>query len=137
MPMTYETAALQCRSELEAFIALLQKEEVKSYLEIGGKYGGSLWPIANALPIGSRVVCCDLPQGDTLRHLHECLAALRRKGYDTHQNEKEGKTGEAGDRRRADQEPEGRENRRGGRSQRRADQEPDPDVETGGFAQEA
>lgn len=84
MPMTCETAALQCKSELLAFIELLRKEGVKSYLEIGGKYGGSLWPIANAMPKGSRVVCVDLPQGDTLRHLQECIEALKRKQYDTH-----------------------------------------------------
>lgn len=87
--MKCETAYLQIESELYAFIALLQKENVKSYLEIGCKFGGSLWHIAKALPQGSRVVALDLPHGDnsfkvTLPPLQECLGALGQRGYDTH-----------------------------------------------------
>jgi hypothetical protein len=36
---------------------------VRSYLEIGSKFGGSLRVVANALPAGSRVVAVDMPKG--------------------------------------------------------------------------
>lgn len=85
--MKYETYVLQDKQELGAFIALLKAENVKSYLEIGCKFGGSLWPIAQSLPRGSRVVAVDLPHGDTSfkdtePHLRQCVDALRQKGYD-------------------------------------------------------
>jgi predicted O-methyltransferase YrrM len=87
--MKCETAALQNNSELIAFINVLTQERVKSYLEIGCKFGGSLWNVANALPIGSRIVGVDLPHGDTsfkdsLPHLKECVKALGERGYDAH-----------------------------------------------------
>jgi len=87
--MKCETYVLQNKSELHAFIDLLKRENVKSYLEIGSKFGGSLWPIANALPQGSKIVAVDLPHGDTSfkdtkPHLEECTNALRAKGYDVH-----------------------------------------------------
>jgi hypothetical protein len=52
--------SLQCEAEIDAFAALLAREGVKSYLEIGSKFGGSLWKVANALPVGSRVVSVDI-----------------------------------------------------------------------------
>jgi predicted O-methyltransferase YrrM len=87
--MKYETAFLQNRNELVEFTGILRDEKVKSYLEIGCKFGGSLWIVANTLPTGSRIVAVDLPHGDTsfkdtLPHLHECVEALKRKGYDAH-----------------------------------------------------
>jgi predicted O-methyltransferase YrrM len=36
---------------------------VRSYLEVGSKFGGSLRVVANALPAGSRVVAVDMPKG--------------------------------------------------------------------------
>lgn len=85
--MKYQTAYLQNVAELQTFIALLKQESVRSYLEIGCKFGGSLWMIANALPTGSRVVGVDLPHGDTSfkesePHLIACGKELKRKGYD-------------------------------------------------------
>lgn len=79
----YEAGAQQNERELEQFIAILQRENVRSYLEIGSKVGGSLWKIANALPVGSRIVSVDLPWGDktTLPHLVSCCDTLRGKGY--------------------------------------------------------
>src|SRR5262245_7983395 len=85
----YQTAPLQNERELREFISLLQVEQVKSYLEIGGKLGGSLWKIGNSLPEGSRIVSVDLPHGkkrhiEELPHLVECVNALKKKGYDAH-----------------------------------------------------
>jgi predicted O-methyltransferase YrrM len=85
--MKYETAILQDRAELEAFVSVLKKENVKSYLEIGSKFGGSLWRIARALPRGSRIVSVDLPFGDmsfkvSQPVLEACVSHLQAKGYD-------------------------------------------------------
>jgi cephalosporin hydroxylase len=88
--MKCETAALQNPRELFTFADLLRKEKIKSYLEIGSKFGGSFWHITTrALPIGSRVVSVDLPHGDTSfkesqPHLEACVKALSAKGYDAH-----------------------------------------------------
>lgn len=87
--MKCETAPLQNIPELNIFVWLLQRENVKSYLEIGSKFGGSLWAVANGLPVGSRVVSVDLPHGDgsfkeSESPLKECIQALRDRGYDAH-----------------------------------------------------
>jgi len=87
--MKCETAKLQHKGELQAFADLLYRENVKSYLEIGCKFGGSLWAIAHRLTRGSRVVAADLPHGDTSfkntePHLRECVKALKTAGYDAH-----------------------------------------------------
>lgn len=81
--MTYRTAVQQHDGELGRFIDVLKRENVRSYLEIGSKFGGSLWRIANALPKGSRVVAVDLPWGnrESLPHLEACVAELQRNGY--------------------------------------------------------
>src|SRR5689334_18078350 len=80
---------LQHEKELAEYLALLQAEGVRSYLEVGAKYGGCLWRVAHALPVGSRVVSIDLPYGDgsfkkSEPHLEECIEALKAKGYDAH-----------------------------------------------------
>lgn len=87
--MKCERRVLQNKQELEDFIKILQKENVKSYLEIGCKFGGSLWYIGNGLPKGARIVAVDLPHGDlsfkeNQGHLEECTRALKGKGYDAH-----------------------------------------------------
>ena len=87
--MKCESYVLQEFRELDAFANLLLKENVKSYLEVGCKFGGSLWRIGNRLPRGSRIVAADLPQGDTSfkdtkPHLIECVEALKKNGYDAH-----------------------------------------------------
>lgn len=89
MSAKYETDFLQNKAELDGFIAILKREAVGSYLEIGSKHGGSLWHVANALPLGSRIVSVDLPQGDnsfkeSQPHLEACVAELKRLGYDSY-----------------------------------------------------
>lgn len=87
--MKYESYILQNKAELEHFTRLLLKEGVRSYLEIGCKFGGSVWYIANRLPIGARIVGVDLPHGDTSfkesqAPLEHCFAQLRKRGFDAH-----------------------------------------------------
>lgn len=86
MPDLYKTKALQVDGEVAWLTDLLRREGVKSYLEVGSKYGGSLWRIARALPSGSRVVAIDMPFGDlvNLPHLRECVSELTKLGYDAH-----------------------------------------------------
>jgi len=86
MTMRCEFDALQIKSEMEAFINILKKENVTSYLEIGSRCGGSLWPIANALPKGATVVAVDLGARtktveDSKPHLIQCVETLKKKGY--------------------------------------------------------
>ncbi len=83
----YKENVLQIEDELDKFCDLLQGQQVKSYLEIGSKFGGSLWRVANALPVGSKIVSVDLPLGTKVwkhseRALKACVLALNDKGYD-------------------------------------------------------
>jgi hypothetical protein len=71
--------ALQDPVELVEFARLVTREKVKSYLEIGSKFGGSLWHVACAMPLGSRLVAVDLV-GDL--DLNECIKRLKSLGYD-------------------------------------------------------
>jgi len=89
MKMKYETYILQHPQELKEFTSLLLKENVHSYLEIGCKFGGSLWYIATRLPRNSRIVGVDLPHGDTsfkesLPPLQHCIERLKGLGLDAH-----------------------------------------------------
>lgn len=72
--------ALQVDAEIDAFAALLAREGVRSYLEIGSKWGGSLWKVANALPKGSRVVSVDLNVNG--EGLESTINRLKDIGYD-------------------------------------------------------
>lgn len=81
-----ETAVLQDAMEHAKFVELLKEEGVKSYLEIGSKHGGSLWRVARALPVGSKIVAVDLPHGDqsfkeSQPHLEACVDRLVELGY--------------------------------------------------------
>jgi len=85
----YERVALQWPSEIDDFIKIVRQENIKSFLEIGSKHGGSFWRIARSLAVGSRVVSVDLPHGDhsfkeSLPHLQACVKRLRELGYDSH-----------------------------------------------------
>lgn len=65
---------------------ILQEEKVKSYLEIGSKFGGSLWAVAQALPPGSTLVSVDLPWGDrsTEPVLTEVCSRIAEMGHIVH-----------------------------------------------------
>lgn len=87
MTEKYETFVLQNKRELETFVELLRTKGVESYLEIGSKFGGSLWKVGSSLPQGSRVVSIDLPWGDgsfkdSRPWLEKCIRDLRLRGYD-------------------------------------------------------
>lgn len=79
----------QDEAEIAAFCALLVAEGVRSYLEIGSKFGGSLWRVGSALAPGARLVSVDLPGGtkawrESEASLKECHQALRAMGHETH-----------------------------------------------------
>jgi cephalosporin hydroxylase len=85
----YETHVAQDEAEITAFVELMQQEQVRSYLEIGARYGGSFWRIASSLRHGSRVVAVDFPNGmggkpDAIVALRACVVKLCRVGYDAY-----------------------------------------------------
>lgn len=85
--MSYLTDALQDPTELAEYCDVLRTEEVSLYLEVGSKYGGSLWRAAQAMPKGSRIVSIDLPNGtkawkESRASLEACVDELNKTGYD-------------------------------------------------------
>lgn len=86
----YLFEAAQDPQEIAAFCELLRDEGVRSYLEIGSKYGGSLWRVGSVLPRGSRIVSVDMPGGskawkESQTSLKACHQTLREDfGQDTH-----------------------------------------------------
>lgn len=86
----YLTNITQSPIEIAGLISVLQREGVRSFLEIGSRYGGSLWKIAKSLPAGSRIVSVDSGAGmgggkrGAQESLRECVADLRLEGYDAH-----------------------------------------------------
>jgi predicted O-methyltransferase YrrM len=76
-----KTAALQDPGELVEFARVIVQENVRSYLEIGSKFGGSLWHVACAMLPKSRLVSVDLA-GDV--SLKECVKKLKALGHDAH-----------------------------------------------------
>lgn len=89
MSNAYLTEAMQDESEIAAFCDLLAGEGVRSYLEIGSKFGGSLWRVGAALAPGARIVSVDLPGGtkrweESRPSLKGAHYALRDLGHETH-----------------------------------------------------
>lgn len=87
MSTKYLTDAAQDEAEITAFCDLLAGEGVTSYLEVGSKFGGSLWRVAKALPVGSRIVAVDMPNGtkawpESRLSLKACVTRLCAEGYD-------------------------------------------------------
>lgn len=85
-PSLYRDKLLQNRQEHDEFLGLLKAEGVRSYLEIGSMYGGSLWRVGHALPQGSRLVSIDymVDTPEAQPHLEACIAELRELGRDAH-----------------------------------------------------
>jgi predicted O-methyltransferase YrrM len=59
----YETEALQYPAEIDAFVEIIRDYKITSYLEVGAKFGGSLWKVAEVMRPRSRIVAVDLPGG--------------------------------------------------------------------------
>lgn len=83
------TTTLQVPEEIHSFGRLLRAEGVKSHLEVGSKFGGSLRIAASYLPRGSRIVAVDLPEGtrawkESERALKATIGDLKRDGHDAH-----------------------------------------------------
>ena len=80
----------QNATELAELIDLFKQENVRSYLEVGCRFGGSLWHITNSLPEGSTVVAVDLPHinkhgaADGRPSLEQCVKKLKGRGYNIH-----------------------------------------------------
>jgi len=61
---------LQDETEFEAFLQLLARERVQSYLEIGAAYGGSFLRVAERLPRpGGVAVAVDLPESENSENM--------------------------------------------------------------------
>lgn len=80
---------LQVEAEIDALGALFYDEGVRSFLEIGSKFGGSLTRLAGALPATTRVVSVDLPKGtkawrESEIALKTAIIGLQQQGYDAH-----------------------------------------------------
>lgn len=86
----YKTVISQVESEITGLIDILRREEVTRFLEIGSRFGGSLWRIANALPLGSLIVSCDSGKGmggkkpGATDSLKACIKRLNEIGYRAH-----------------------------------------------------
>lgn len=80
----YVTRIAQYQAEVEWLQNLIRTNNVRSYLEIGGWFGGTLWHYGRTLPAGSRLVSVDEPNphNGTLPHLQQCRDALLGLGYD-------------------------------------------------------
>lgn len=85
---TYLTDVSQVESELTGLIEILKREKVTRFLEVGSRFGGSLWRIATALPAGSLIVSCDSGSGmggkkdGQMASLENCIDDLVGLGYD-------------------------------------------------------
>ena len=77
----------QLEFELSSLISLFQYRNVRTYLEVGARYGDTFYDVMMSLPKGSRGVCVDLP-GDvwgnakSQPHLESACDELREQGYD-------------------------------------------------------
>lgn len=79
--------SLQNPQELEWFCDLLSREGIKSFLEIGSKFGSTLAAVALSMPKGSKVVSIDMPGGtkawkESEESLKGRVRDLKALGYD-------------------------------------------------------
>ena len=75
----------QDQREIDALVEVFKREGVTSFLEIGSKFGGTLWHIGSQLPAGSRIVSIDMPGGtrawqESRISLLECIVRLTESG---------------------------------------------------------
>lgn len=85
----YESNVAQVDSEIAALAEVMRRERVGRFLEIGSKFGGSLWRLSRALQPQSRIVSVDMPKGtkawpESSASLKACIARLRDEGHDAH-----------------------------------------------------
>jgi hypothetical protein len=86
----YEIEAMQDGAEVSRWAEIVNETGTACrYLEIGSKFGGSLWQVAKAMPVGSLIIAVDLPNGTKLwkqsqASLLACIERLRQNGYDAH-----------------------------------------------------
>ena len=88
-PSSYKIKAQQHDGELAEFLEFIGSIKPKSYCEIGCKFGGLLWAVAQQMPKGSRLVAVDKPNGpwgrtDSELSLQQCVGELKRLGHDAH-----------------------------------------------------
>jgi|SRR5215475_416741 len=88
-PNRYLNKAQQNLAELAEFVGFVREAKIGSYLEIGSKFGGSLWAVSEVLPQGARIVSVDLPNGnwgrsDSEESLRTCFEELKKRGFDAH-----------------------------------------------------
>lgn len=90
MSQEFRTRYTQVESEFSEWLSILQREGVRRYLEIGSRWGGSLWRAAHVLPAGSLVVSVDSgkgmggKKGPAIDSLRACIAELNKEGYKAH-----------------------------------------------------
>lgn len=83
----YECEMTQSPIEFGALLHIVRRENVRSVLEIGSRYGGTLWAIANAMPKGSKAVAIDPDEGQgsgkrgAAASLRACVGKLNEIGY--------------------------------------------------------
>ncbi len=85
--MKYETEAAQNASEIDWLAEIIKREKVSSFIEIGARYGGSVWKIAQVLQPNSRIVVVDFPgqaggKSDSQASLESCVNRLVDMGHD-------------------------------------------------------
>src|SRR5262245_1131559 len=84
---SYLNNPLQYRTEIDEFVQLMKDNAIRSYLEIGSMYGGSLWLVSRIMPKRSRIVVVDLPPPNkphATQSLQQCIEHLRRDNFDVH-----------------------------------------------------
>jgi len=86
-PSSYLIKAQQHPDELKQFVDFIAASKARSYCEIGCKFGGLLWAVAQVMPAGSRLVAVDQPNGpwgrtDSEQALRGCIDELSRRGYE-------------------------------------------------------
>lgn len=69
---------LQYEPEFSAFLDVVRELDVRSYLEIGSKFGGTLWRVGMAMPKGSRCVFVDLERSSETASWKSTNGVMRR-----------------------------------------------------------